>query len=75
MRFRHGPRQLESCDRLFPGDRGKALEKLVEGVAGFEVIEQRFDGNTRADENGRSAEDLGIAVHNPLFVGHHSTPV
>src|SRR5262245_28094172 len=56
-------RQLEGCYRLLPGDGGKGIEEVLEGVAGLQVVDQVPDRDSRADEDRRASEDLGIGVH------------
>ena len=43
---------------------------VVEGIAGFEVVKQRLEGHARANEHGRSSQNLWVAVHDSCFVGH-----
>ena len=33
--------------------------KVVDGIAGFEIIEQRLHGHARAGKHGRAAENVG----------------
>src|SRR5262245_43682109 len=75
MRFGHGARQLESRNRLFTAHRRKALEKLIERIAGFEIVVQRLERHTGADEHGCSAKNLRVAVHDSRGVGHQWAPV
>ena len=44
--------------RFFHG--GKVVEEFRERSAMFQVIEQRPNGHTRADKDGRSPENVGI---------------
>jgi hypothetical protein len=37
---------------------GELAKELVQGLAAFEVIEQRLYRNARANEHGRTPEDL-----------------
>src|SRR5690349_6003096 len=51
---RHG--EATSCVfehrlRLLSGDAGEPIKELLQPRAGLEVLEKRFDGNTRAPEN------------------------
>lgn len=55
MRLGHRARQLKSRNCLLATDRGKALEKLVERIAGFEVVVQRLDGHPGPDKNRSAA--------------------
>ena len=51
-RLGHCARQLKSRNCLLATDRGKALEKLVERIRGFEVVVQRLDGHSGPDKTG-----------------------
>jgi hypothetical protein len=70
MRLGHCARQFKSRNCLLAGDRGKALEKLVERIPGFEIVVQRLDGYPGPDKNRSAAENLRVAVHDWGFVGH-----
>ena len=70
MRLGHCARQFKSRNCLLASDRGKALEKLVERIPGFEVVVQRLDGHPGPDKNRSAAEDLRVAVYDWRFVGH-----
>jgi hypothetical protein len=70
MRLGHRARQFQSRHCLLASDRGKALEKLVERISGFEVVVQRLDGHPGPDKNRSAAEDLRVAVYDWRFVGH-----
>src|SRR6476469_9985013 len=70
MRLGHCARQFKSRNCLLASDRGKALEKLVERIPGFEVVVQRLDGHPSTDKNRSAAEDLRVAVYDWRFVGH-----
>jgi hypothetical protein len=52
MRLGHCARQFKSRNCLLASDRGKALEKLVERIPGFEVVVQRLDGHPSPDKTG-----------------------
>ena len=64
-------RELQRRDRLFSRHRREGIEKLLERVAGFEVIEQVVHGHARPDENREASHDLRIAV-NDLFRCSHA---
>lgn len=70
MRLGHRARQFKSRNCLLASDRGKALEKLVERIPGFEVVVQRLDGHPSPDKNRSAAENLRVAVYDWCFVGH-----
>ncbi len=56
-----GKSLLESRDRLLSGDGGKGVEKLLEAVSGFEVVEQVLQRYAGTDEDRVAPEDFGIA--------------
>jgi hypothetical protein len=56
-------RKFERGDDLFAAYAGEVVQKLRQGVARFEVVQQRLDRNPRADENGRPAQDIGIGMN------------
>jgi len=54
-----------SCLLKEPGDlltanAGKVVQKLVEAIAAFEIIDQRLDRHPGAYEDWGSAQDLGV---------------
>jgi hypothetical protein len=51
-------------------NRWKLPEKLVEGIAALDVVEQRPNRDPGANELGRSARSLRVAVFDWGFVGH-----
>jgi hypothetical protein len=51
---------FQGGDGGFPGDGREAFEKVFEGFAAFEVVEEGLDGDTRSVKNGDSAKDIGI---------------
>lgn len=67
FRMRKSAHRLVSCfqrrDRLRSGDTRKRVEKLVEAVVSFEVVDQVPERNTRADKNGRAAQNFRVAVN------------
>src|SRR5882672_7217912 len=62
---------LQCRDRLFLRDGGEILEELRKGLSGFDVIEQGLKRNSRADEDRRPAQDLGIAMDDGFFGRRH----
>lgn len=53
--------------RLFPRDGWKLAEEFMEGLAALQIIEEALDGHSGPHEDGRSAEDLWIAVHDGIW--------
>src|SRR5262245_19264473 len=54
---------LESRHGLLSGHTWEVVEKLVERIAGLEVVEQGLERHPGAHENGRATQDVGVAVH------------
>ena len=54
------PGLIEELDYLFSGNRGEALEEVVDRVSGFEVIDQGCSRYPRPSENGSSPHDAAI---------------
>jgi hypothetical protein len=67
-RQKRPPRFFDKGDCLFAGNAWKVVEELLDGLATFEVIEQGLRRNARAYEDGRSADDLRVGVHDLLRV-------
>lgn len=66
------PGFVEQGDDLFAFHAGEAFQKIVDGVASRQVVEQALNGHTRIHEDGCSAKDFGVAViDTPL--AHNST--
>lgn len=42
------------------GDAGKLHQKVIDVVAAFEVVKQRFHGDSRSSKARRAAEDFGV---------------
>lgn len=51
---------FEQCYDLLTSDAGELAEKVVDRVAGFEVVKQRSDRYARADETRRSALNIFV---------------
>src|SRR5881296_4446816 len=56
-------REVERRDRLVASHGWELAKKLVQGLAAFEVIEQRLYRNTCADEHRRAPEDVRVSAH------------
>ncbi len=65
--------KLQGSDCLSAADAGEVVEKLVQRVAGFEVIVESFQGHTRSDEDRRTAEDFRVRMNDESRV-HRSAP-
>jgi hypothetical protein len=53
-------RQLQRGDRLVVSDRREVLQKLLERIARFEVVNEVLHRHSRASENRSAALHLGI---------------
>lgn len=69
-RTRTGEKRLlglfQGRDGLRPGDGREVLQELGQRLPCFEVIEQRRKWYTSANEHGRTAHDLRVAVNDRL---------
>ena len=68
-------REIECSDHLVALHGWELAKKLVQGLATFEVVEQRLNRNACADEHGRAPKDVGIAVQDVAQSGHTGCPV
>ena len=65
-----GAREIECGDRLLAPHGRELAKEFVEGLAAFEVVEERLDRNACADKDRRAAEDVGVAVYDLAELGH-----
>ena len=63
-------REIERGDRLVAFHGWELAKKLVQGLPASEVIEQRLDRNTGADEHGCATKDVRVAVHDVAWLAH-----
>ena len=63
-------RELESGDGLLASDGRELPQEFMERVTSLEVVEQRLQWHSCANEDWRSAEDLGVAVNDRQLRGH-----
>ena len=54
---------VQNGDRLFLFDAGEVVEEFIQGISGCQIVQQGFDGDTGADEDRSSTEDVRIAVN------------
>src|SRR5690242_20837645 len=52
-------REVQDGDSLLAGHAGEAFEKIVEGLAAFEVIKEVLDRDARTGEARSTAEQIG----------------
>jgi len=57
---------FEEGDGLFAGHGGEILQKIVESIAAFDVINHRSCGNARDGEAWRAAHDFQVNHHHGL---------
>ena len=52
------------------------VEKSVQGIAGFKIVNERMGWNTRAAKDGRTAENFWIGMYNVYQIHsfHHFNP-
>jgi hypothetical protein len=60
---------LQSSDRLFTGNRWEGIEKFVEAMAAFQIIDEVSKWHPRSDEHRSAAQYIGIAVYD-CFTSH-----
>lgn len=58
--------ELKRGDGLFAAHRRELMQKLVETIASFEIIEERLHGHARAHEHRRAAEAFRVAMYDVL---------
>jgi hypothetical protein len=68
-------RRFKGGNRLLPRDRWKCVEKLIEAVSTFKIVEEIPQRHTRANENRSAAQDLWVAVDNLYSGTHTSAPI
>ena len=77
-RMRTGGQQVsgkfESRDRLFTPHGGEIVEELIQGVTGGEVVEEVLHGHPSSAEDGRAAENRGVAVNDGIQRRHDVDP-
>jgi hypothetical protein len=59
---------FESLRRHLPADGGKALQKPLQTVPGFEVLEQSAHQNSGASKRGCTGHNCGIANDDRLHI-------
>ncbi len=59
---------LQSSDRLFAGNRREGIEKYVEAIAAFEVINEIPKWHASPNEHWSAAQNIWIAVYDWLFL-------
>lgn len=59
---------LESSHRESPAHGWKVIKELFQGMAGFDVVNQRLNRDPRSDEYRGAPQDVGVGVNNGRFV-------
>ena len=67
MSHQHLFGEFEHGNGLFAAYAWEMIKKLIERVAGFEIIQQCLHRHTGTDENRSSAENIGITI---AFLNH-----
>src|SRR2546430_3128953 len=65
--FCHLTPELQCRNRLVASDTGEVVQKLVQGIACFEIVVERLDRHPSAHEDWSSAEDVGVTVNHTLL--------
>lgn len=53
---------LQQRDYLGAFDAGKTFQEIINRIAGFQMIEETLDGDTRPDEHRHSTEDVRVRM-------------
>ena len=66
--------RFDDRNDLFARDSGKSVEKILDGLTTFEVINQILQGNPRSDKNRCAAHDFGIRMYDAdeFFRSHNN---
>jgi len=67
-------RRVKHCNGEFALYGWKLVQKFIEALATFQVIEKRADWNTSTDKHQAAAEDIGVSVRNIGKCGHGTSP-
>ena len=64
-------------DGLQAFDGGKSFQKIFNGFAAFQGVNQILQGDARADKNGRAAHDFGVGVNDAfqIFQCHNTAKI
>jgi hypothetical protein len=62
--------ELQRRDCLIASHRRKLAEKLVQGLAAFEIVEQRLYRNSCSDEHRRAPKNRRVAADDVAQLGH-----
>ncbi len=73
MRNQQFLRLLERSHSLRVRHRGEVIQKVAQGMAAFDVVDQSLQRNASPNEDRRSTEDLGIDMDNIIGVIHVAT--
>jgi hypothetical protein len=59
--------RFKKCDDTLTRDRWESFEKIIDGFAGLQIVEQRLHGNSRPMEDRRSVHDVRAARDDRLL--------
>ena len=63
-----GEVQRSNC--LRSGNGRKLVQESIERLSALQIVEQRLCWHSRAGENRRTAENLGVTVNNLRLIRH-----
>ena len=58
-------------DRAFTSHGGEILQKLVQSLPAFQIVQQSLEGDTRASENGGAPEDIWVSGDGLIGLSRH----
>jgi len=59
----HFVSDLQRCDDLLTRDRRESIEKLLDAVISFQIVDQIPQRHPGTNEDGRTAKDFWIAMY------------
>jgi hypothetical protein len=65
---------VEHCDSEFALHGWEPMQRLVQALATFQLIEERAHWNTGTDKHKTSAEDIGVSVCDSSKRKHGHSP-
>ena len=65
--YQHLLCQLQCLDSLITTYGRKIIQEFIKAIAGFQIVNQVFDGNTRALEHGCARKNFVIACDNIAY--------
>jgi hypothetical protein len=59
---------FDDGNHLLALDAGETFQKIINGLAAFQIIDQILERNARPDKHGRAAHDVRVRVHDTFEV-------